>query len=119
MAVKTQLTAELVTTHTKTVDGHIGTFRVTTNFSDSLADGTTIDKADLFYSKTAVAISGSGTNNLDLAGVLSDKYGTTITAVRNKSQILRCSWRMLCTQPSRAPSMGRPFKYDLGFTVAP
>ena len=54
------------------------------DFGDSLSDGLIIDKCDLVYAAKSVAISGSGTNNLDVAGSLSDFYGSTITAVKLK-----------------------------------
>lgn len=54
------------------------------DFGDSLSDGLIIDKCDLVYAAKSVAISGSGTNNLDVAGTLTDFYGTVITAVKLK-----------------------------------
>lgn len=69
---------------TNTTAGISGVVNLDFDFSDSLADGTGLDQCDLVYGAKAVALGGSGTNNLDVAGTLSDFYGTTITAVKLK-----------------------------------
>jgi len=52
-------------------------------FSDSLANGTGADQADIVYAATGT-IAASGTLNLDLAGVLSSAFGATLTFVKVK-----------------------------------
>ena len=77
-----QLTGEIKMTNTATVGGNTVSSAPSHNFSDSLGLGTGLDQGDLVYSAKAVAISGSATNTLDVSGVLTDVYGTTITAVK-------------------------------------
>lgn len=84
MTVTVSSTGRLKIQQTNTTAGISGVVNLDFEFSDSLADGTGLDQCDLVYGAKAVALSGSGTNNLDVAGTLSDFYGATITAVKLK-----------------------------------
>ena len=84
MVATANLTGRLKLTQTKTTGGISGNVNLDFDFADALADGVGLDQCDLLYGAKAVSLSGSGTNNLDVAGTLSDFYGTTITAVKLK-----------------------------------
>ena len=84
MTATVELTGRLKIKQALTVAGIAKSVIADFDFADSLANGTGLDQCDLVYAAKAVAISGSGTNNLDVAGTLTDFYGTVITAVKIK-----------------------------------
>ena len=84
MAATVDFVARLKLKQTKTTAGTTASVIHDFDLGDSLADGTIVDKCDLLYGAKGVSLAGSATDNLDVAGSLSDFYGTTITAVKLK-----------------------------------
>lgn len=56
-------------------------------FSVTLANGTSANQADLIFSDERT-LAASGTEDLDLAGVLADVHGTTLTFARVKAIVI-------------------------------
>ena len=52
--------------------------------ADTLSSGVGLDAGDLLYAAKSVAIGGSATTNLDVAGSLTDGFGATLTMVKIK-----------------------------------
>lgn len=67
-------------TFTKTDDDDVGTNTNSKTASATMTDGTTSGKADRIYSDRLVLAASAGTS-LDLAGSLTDFFGSTITFV--------------------------------------
>ena len=84
MPTTVDLTARLKLKQTKTIAGTTASVIHDFDFGDSLANGVIIDQGDLPYGAKNVSLSGNATINFDVAGALSDFYGTTITAVKLK-----------------------------------
>lgn len=92
MPLTSRITAQLQATHTGTTPtgalltaataAGVGAINVSRDVS--LADGNTTGTADRLY-QAQRTIAASGTDDLDLAGVLTDIFGTTITFVRIKA----------------------------------
>lgn len=77
-------------TYTNTLTPSDTTNTGSLNFSDNLSNGTAVDTADLMYSAEATITAG-GTLNLDLAGSLTNFFGTTLTFARVKLFYLKFS----------------------------
>jgi hypothetical protein len=56
----------------------------------TIAPGTGVGKADILFSDTRT-ISASSSENLDLAGVLSDVFGSTLTAAKVKAILFKAA----------------------------
>ena len=80
----------LAAAYTKVLD--LATTRQDLNykFVDTLATGTGANQADLLWTDTRT-IAASGTDDLDLAGVLTDAFGDTATFARVKGLIVRAA----------------------------
>lgn len=88
MALITNLQVVLNATLTKTPGLTIPTTNIPVNIAIALADGTTAGKADRLYAATRT-IAASSNDDLDLAGVLADDFGQTITFARIKALWVR------------------------------
>jgi hypothetical protein len=98
MPLTSRLTAQVTATQTGTTPtgalltsataGAIGAINVSRDIS--LTDGTGAGAADRLYEAQAT-IAASGTSDLDLAGVLTDVFGATLTFVRIKGLYIAAS----------------------------
>jgi len=89
MALITTVTGKLDFNLTKATGGTTGSYKPNVTFSDTLQTGVAIDTADKLWVSKATAISGSGSNNHDMAGSLTDAFGDTITFVKVKGLFIR------------------------------
>jgi len=82
LAVAMRITCTATATKTADMSGTPTSSSIFT-LSDTLADGTAVDQADIVYfdSNTLIA---DATESYDLSGALTDVYGDTITAARVK-----------------------------------
>lgn len=90
MALTVEMLLKIALNHTSVLDLGTAKFPATLDFGDSLASGTGADQADQLFTDTRTLTATS--ENLDLAGGLTDAFGATITfarikgiAIRNKS----------------------------------
>ena len=84
MDVETSVLIQIVATATLGQDiSATSSTPVNFQFSDSLADGTGADQADLVWFDDA-SRAAAGTDSIDLAGVLTDVFGSAATFVRVK-----------------------------------
>lgn len=75
---------------TSALDLGTASFPFTLSQNVSLASGTGASQADRVFSDTRT-LTASATENLDLAGVLTDAFGATITFVTIKAVIIRAA----------------------------
>lgn len=68
----------------KTIGATIGEFPLEFIFDLSLADGVGLDQGDLLWFDQDRTLAGSTSEDLDVAGVLSDAYSDVFTAVKIK-----------------------------------
>ena len=87
MALSTQLSVNVATDQTKTSALATGRTTLSKIYQASLANGTAAGQADLVYHGQRT-LAASATEDLDLAGVLSDAFGATLTFVRIKGLIV-------------------------------
>lgn len=80
MTVSAELRAKLTAVQIGANDQGNPEFRPTLDYFKQFASGTGADQADLIWTDTRT-LAASGTENLDLAGVLTDAFGAVITAV--------------------------------------
>ena len=83
------LTAKIATSFTKTVNTVVMSAAKTIEQITALTDGTGVGNADIIYYDDTVAIGTSATVTLDLAGVLTDVFGDTVTMARLKAIIVK------------------------------
>lgn len=83
-----KLRAEMNWSYSKENDFGDTSNAATYSFSDTIANGTAGDTADLLY-LAAPTITASGTLNLDLSGSLTTPFGDTITMVRVKTVFIK------------------------------
>ena len=84
MSLVSTLIGDLKFTYASSVGGTSALYEPLLSLNDSLATGVALDTADLLYVGKAVALSGSSTTNLDMAGSLTDAFGATLTFVKIK-----------------------------------
>lgn len=84
MTLVTTLIGDLKFTYAKSAGGTNALYEPTLSLNDSLATGVVLDTADKLWVSQATALSGSGTNNHDFAGTLTDAFGDTLTFVKIK-----------------------------------
>jgi len=75
---------------TSVLDQGTATFPFAISTELAFTDGTTAGKADRIFADTRT-LAASGTENLDLAGVLTDAYGATITFVTIKALLIKAA----------------------------
>lgn len=81
MAVTTKINLSIVSSDNGDVSGQqTGSIRHVVDYVRSLADGTSANQADIVYTASD-SVTASGTDNIDLAGSLSDAFGNTLTYV--------------------------------------
>lgn len=90
MALDSRLTVRATCTQTSALD--LGTASLPLDFSRALRlrDGTGADQADLLWTDQRT-LSASANEDLDLAGSLSDAFGSTLTFARIKGLIVAAS----------------------------
>lgn len=82
VAVTGQLTGDL--------DIGTGTHAVDKNYRTTFTNGTGANQANMMWTDTRT-ISGSGSDDIDLAGVLTSAFGTTITFTSIKGIVIQAS----------------------------
>ena len=90
MALTTRATIELVATYTKVLDLVTGSAPLSYSDRIDLATGTGANQADLIFSDTRT-LAASGTEDLDVAGGLTDIYGATLTYARVKAILVHAA----------------------------
>jgi hypothetical protein len=92
MALTSSIAASLRGTFVKTVGGLVGDLAmpVDGSFAASLSSGTGNSQADLIY-QAQRTLSSEATEDLDLAGTLTDPFGATITFVKVKAIYIRAA----------------------------
>jgi hypothetical protein len=83
----TSIAVNVSSSHIKALDLGDATFPISASQVVNLTNGTGAGQADLVFTDTRT-LSASGTENLDLAGSLTDAYGTTMTFARIKGLIV-------------------------------
>jgi hypothetical protein len=83
MALTTSIVAQVSAVHTNPVDLGTGTLPLSVQRMINLTSGTGANAADRLFSDTRT-LAASGTEDLDLAGVLVDVFGTVLTFARIK-----------------------------------
>ena len=87
MALDSRLTVRAQCTHTDALDLGTVTLPLDFNWTDRLRTGTGADQANMLWTDTRT-IAASGDEDLDLAGVLVDAFGDTLTFARIKGLIV-------------------------------
>jgi len=83
----TSVSVAVSSSQVKTLDLGDATFPVALTLAITLLNGTGAGQADLIFTGTRT-LAASGTENLDLAGSLTDAYGATMTFARIKGVII-------------------------------
>lgn len=83
----TSVSVAVSSSHVKTLDLGDATFPISLTQAITLINGTGAGQADLVFTDTRT-LTASATENLDLAGSLTDAYGVTITFARIKAVII-------------------------------
>jgi hypothetical protein len=89
MTLASKLTGKLDFTYVTAVGGENVVYQPSIDLADTLATGVALDTADLLYFAKAVALTGSGSNNHDVAGSLADAFGATLSFVKIKLLFIR------------------------------
>ena len=76
--------------HTKALDLGTASFDLTELVDFGLTSGTGAGAADLMFTDTRT-LAASGTENLDLAGSLTDAFGATLTFVELRAVVIKAS----------------------------
>lgn len=106
--------------HTGTLDLGTATFPFSLQSSFSLTSGTGAGQADRVFTDTRT-LAPSATENLDLAGTLTDAYGATLTFVTIKAIIIRAAAANNAAnqvQVTRPATNGVPFVMAAGDGIA-
>lgn len=90
MAVNTQISVQVIAEQTNPADLSTPTDPLTLIRTLSLVNGTGANQADRIFHDTRT-ITASATDSLDLAGVLTDKFGSTLTFAKLKALIVAAS----------------------------
>lgn len=90
MPLNTRVTTSLTGTVTKAFDLASATVPLKYETSYVLANGTAANQADLIWHDQR-SIAASATDSLDLAGVLTDPFGVTITFARIKAVLVKAA----------------------------
>jgi len=87
MTLSTHIETTIIATETKTTDLSVATDVLNYNKRIELATGTGSNQADLIFHDQRTLIA-SATEDLDLAGSLTDQFGTTLTLARIKGIVV-------------------------------
>jgi hypothetical protein len=90
MALSLTVKAGIRGSHTKALDLGTADLPVDVLANIALADGTGANQADRIFTDTRT-LSASATEDLDLAGSLTDAYGATITLARVKAILVKAA----------------------------
>ena len=90
MALATRITTSITGDYTNALDLETPTSSLAYSVQTDLATGTGAGQADLRWSDTRT-LSASATENLDLAGVLTNAFGTVLTVARIKAVYFRAA----------------------------
>jgi hypothetical protein len=108
MALTSKIIARIQAQHTRTLDLASGLVPLDKDATINLTSGTASGSADLIFHDTRT-LAASGTEDLDLAGSLTDAYGTTLTFVKIKAvMITAASGNTNSVQVTRPASNGVP-----------
>lgn len=114
----TSIAVNVSSSHIKSFDLGDATFPISASQVVSLTSGTGAGQADLVFTDTRT-LSASGTENLDLAGSLTDAYGATMTFARIKGLIIfAASGNTNDVQVTRPASNGVPVFMAAGDGIA-
>jgi hypothetical protein len=83
----TSVSVSVSSSHVKSLDLGDATFPISLTQAITLANGTGSGQADLIFTDTRT-LTASATENLDLAGSLTDAYGVTMAFARIKAVII-------------------------------
>jgi len=83
-AITARITASIVGSETSVQDLGTATFPATLSFTSSLTNGVAVNQADVLWSDIRT-LTASSTENLDLAGVLVNAFGATVTFAKVKA----------------------------------
>lgn len=84
----TSVQVNVSSSHIKSLDLGDATFPISLAATISLLNGTGAGQADLIFTDTRTVSASPNTESLDLAGSLTDAYGTTMTFARIKAIIV-------------------------------
>lgn len=90
MALTTLITARTKADHVSALDLGNATLALDVTATHDLASGTGADQADIAFSDRRT-LTASATENLDLAGGLTDAFGATLTFARVKAIMVKAS----------------------------
>jgi len=109
MPLSTNISFQATGKQTAALDLGTGSVPFSLSQEMALTDGTTAGKADRVFADTR-QLTASATENLDLAGALSDFYGATLTFVTVKAIIVRAAaTNTNDVQVTRPAANGVPF----------
>lgn len=84
MGLTSTLAVSVTANHTKALDLATGTVPLKKLYQAALASGTGVGQADLIFHDQRT-LAASATENLDLSGVLTDAFGTSLALVKVKA----------------------------------
>lgn len=114
----TRIAVEVSSSHIKSLDLGDATFPIALTQALTLSNGTGASQADMIFTDTRT-LTASSTENLDLAGSLTDAYGTTMTFARIKALIVTAaSGNTNDVQVTRPASNGVPVFMAAGDGIA-
>ena len=87
MALTSSITTKITANQTNVIDLGAGVFPLNLSVKTSMADGTGSGQSDLLFSDQRT-LSASATEDLDLAGSLTDAFGSTLTFVKIKAIVI-------------------------------
>jgi len=90
MPLRTEISASISGVLSRTLDQGPQSFKFLTSASHVLADGTGNGQANAMFSDTRT-LAGAANEELDLAGVLVDPHGATLTFTKIKAIIIKAS----------------------------
>lgn len=118
MAVTANLSIGVSGSQTSALDLGTATFPFATSFGAAYSTGTGAGQVDRVFTDTRT-LAASGTEDLDLAGVLADAYGNTLTFARIKAvYVSAATGNTNSVQVTRPASNGVPWLMAAGDGIA-
>jgi hypothetical protein len=90
MPLTSSLRLAVAAKHTSVLDLGTATAPVSADYSVSLADGVAAGQANRLFADTRT-LAASSTEDLDLAGILTDAFGAAITFARIKAMVIKAA----------------------------
>lgn len=90
MAVTATVRAEITASHTNPIDLGTGTTPIAAALTQSFTDGAGANQVNQVFSDTRT-LTASSTEDLDLAGVLTNAFGATVTFARVKAILVKAA----------------------------